>query len=450
VPIGNLRDITLRAIDTLSSVAAIVCEDTRVTRRLLHACGLAGDGDTAYENELQEEEQEDNDGADEDGVGRVSHAGPPSANPCSLVKRSEVRPAVGSSSPASSSSSTSLPSDERAPSSFTPILLSYTHQNAKKRAGEIIVRLRRGENVALVTDAGTPSISDPGYLLVHAVRSAGMRVSPVPGACAAVAAVSASGWDVHAHYSSGRSGSAGSGKTGRGGRSASPFGAIKPQPSSTSPASAAAASSPVSSAGFVFLGFLPARGAERKSLLETIASKIGTCDRTVVLYESPVRVAETLRDLAGAAEGWKREGGDDAASRRKERRRDDAGSGDAQSTASASASASSSVSAPPTAAPPRRVLIFRELTKSHEEMRVYASLSAAALDYTAAEEAGKRMNKEKEKGRKRAKGTAEKGDDESAPAPPTPSPDSGPGQLPVLLGEFTLLIGPVLSAPTSS
>src|SRR5437762_9165070 len=72
-------------------------------------------------------------------------------------------------------------------------IISYFAFNEAKRSEEIIERLRRGEKVALVTDAGSPGISDPGERVVRAARTAGLRVEPVPGACALVAALTASG-----------------------------------------------------------------------------------------------------------------------------------------------------------------------------------------------------------------------------------------------------------------
>ena len=72
-------------------------------------------------------------------------------------------------------------------------LLSYFQFNEAKRSEEIIERLRRGEKIALVTDAGSPGISDPGERVVRAARAAGLRVESVPGPCALVAALTASG-----------------------------------------------------------------------------------------------------------------------------------------------------------------------------------------------------------------------------------------------------------------
>lgn len=165
-PIGNLGDITLRAIETLKSVDRVVAEDTRRTRALLSHLGIAGKA-----------------------VDRLdAHAG------AADVER-------------------------------------------------VVARLRAGERVALCTDAGTPVVSDPGTALVSAAAAAGVRVVPIPGACAAVAALSASG---------------------------------------------------LVTGAFRFLGFLPRSGPERRAVIATIAAT----PEPVVLYESPQRIAETLADLA--------------------------------------------------------------------------------------------------------------------------------------------------------
>ncbi len=113
----------------------------------------------------------------------------------------------------------------------------------KARAGPILERLLAGEDAALVTDAGTPAVSDPGEYLVAEAVAAGLRVVPVPGASAVLAALSASGLP-----------------TGR----------------------------------FHFLGFLPRHGPERSAMLDEVAG----LRASLVLYESPHRLGETLRELA--------------------------------------------------------------------------------------------------------------------------------------------------------
>ncbi len=122
----------------------------------------------------------------------------------------------------------------------TPQLSVHEH-NEQDRTPEILERLRAGDSVALVSDAGTPSISDPGYALVRAAAGAGFDVVAIPGACAAIAALS--------------------------------IGALPTD-------------------RFCFEGFLPARGAARRQRLKLLAQE----PRTLVFYESPHRVQETLED----------------------------------------------------------------------------------------------------------------------------------------------------------
>jgi len=123
----------------------------------------------------------------------------------------------------------------------TPLLALHEH-NEEAIAERVVARLLRGESLALVSDAGTPLVSDPGYRLVRAARAAGMRVSPVPGACAAIAALSVAG---------------------------------------------------LASDRFAFEGFLPPRAAARRERLRQLAGEI----RTLVFYESSHRIVETLEDL---------------------------------------------------------------------------------------------------------------------------------------------------------
>jgi 16S rRNA (cytidine1402-2'-O)-methyltransferase len=164
-PIGNLGDITLRAIETLKSADIVACEDTRQSGKLLAHLGFSKP----------------------------------------LVRYDE-----------------------------------HTHELASRK---ILAHLQAGQNVALVTDAGTPAVSDPGSRLVDVVVAAGFRVIPIPGASAVAAAVSASGFV---------------------------------------------------SDGYVFLGFLPRRaGRARRVLRETMV-----LGRTVVLFESPFRVEDTLNMVA--------------------------------------------------------------------------------------------------------------------------------------------------------
>jgi 16S rRNA (cytidine1402-2'-O)-methyltransferase len=124
----------------------------------------------------------------------------------------------------------------------TPQLSLHDH-NEQQRASDIIQRLRQGASVALVSDAGTPAISDPGFELMRAVAAAGFEIIAIPGPCAAIAALS--------------------------------IGALPTD-------------------RFCFEGFLPARGAARRKRLQSLATEA----RTLVMYEAPHRVRETLEDCA--------------------------------------------------------------------------------------------------------------------------------------------------------
>lgn len=161
-PIGNLRDITFRAIDTLKAVNIIACEDTRMTKKLLSYYGITG-------------------------------------------KK----------------------------------LIPY-HEHIEKKAAEKIVKILDDEDVALVSDAGTPCISDPGYRVVKLAWEKGHKVIPVPGAFAGAVALSASG---------------------------------------------------LPSDKFLFCGFLPNKEKKKRELIEEYVN-IGY---TFILYESPKRVISTLK-----------------------------------------------------------------------------------------------------------------------------------------------------------
>jgi len=121
-------------------------------------------------------------------------------------------------------------------------LLSYFQFNEAKRSEEIIERLRRGEKVALVTDAGSPGISDPGERVVKAALAAGLRVEAVPGPCALVAALTASGLPADE---------------------------------------------------FHFIGFLPHKSGQRRTQLESLKNVPGT----LLFYESPYRIEKLLGEL---------------------------------------------------------------------------------------------------------------------------------------------------------
>ena len=122
-------------------------------------------------------------------------------------------------------------------------LISLHEHNEAERAAALLERLKAGENVALISDAGTPLISDPGFDLVRNARQAGITVSPIPGACALVAALSVSGLPTDR---------------------------------------------------FVFEGFLPAKSAARRERLAALLAET----RTLVFYESVHRLQESLQDMA--------------------------------------------------------------------------------------------------------------------------------------------------------
>jgi 16S rRNA (cytidine1402-2'-O)-methyltransferase len=122
-------------------------------------------------------------------------------------------------------------------------MLSYFQFNEAKRSEELLERLRRGEKIALVTDAGSPGISDPGGRAVAAALGAGFRVEAVPGPCALVAALTASGLPADE---------------------------------------------------FHFVGFLPQKSGQRRRQLEALQTVGGT----LVFYESPYRVRKLLEELA--------------------------------------------------------------------------------------------------------------------------------------------------------
>ena len=178
-PIGNLADITVRALQVLQMVDAVACEDTRHTQAMLRAYGLA-------------------------------------------------RP--------------------------QPQLLALHQHNEETAAQGVVARLRQGERIAYVSDAGTPAVSDPGARLVQAVREAGLRVMPLPGASSVLTALCASGADT-TQLSNGVAGLEG---------------------------------------GWVFAGFLPGKGGERAQALQALQAE----RRTVVLLEAPHRIAALCRELA--------------------------------------------------------------------------------------------------------------------------------------------------------
>ena len=168
-PIGNLDDVSKRALQVLQDVHMVACEDTRHTQILL--------------------------------------------------RRYEIR---------------------------AKHLTSYTEFNHKRKVAELVGQLGRGWDVALVTDAGTPGLSDPGEQLVRAAIDAGHEIVPIPGPAAAIAALVASGLPTRE---------------------------------------------------FTFVGFVEKKSGPRRRLLERLLGE----GRTIVIYESPYRVADLLADLAAIA-----------------------------------------------------------------------------------------------------------------------------------------------------
>ena len=174
-PIGNLRDVTLRALDVLKSVDSIAAEDTRITRKLLGHHGI------------------------------------------------HVR------------------------------LFALHEHNERDAAGRLIAALSEGKSVALVSDAGTPGISDPGAVAVAQVREAGFRVVPIPGPNAAIAAIAASG---------------------------------------------------MRAATFCFHGFLPARKGDRETALARLSRQTGL----LVFYEAPHRIEGSVESMVAVFGGERRIG----------------------------------------------------------------------------------------------------------------------------------------------
>lgn len=168
-PLGNLGDITLRALEVLKRVDVIAAEDTRHSQRLLDACGIR-----------------------------------------------------------------------------SRLVAAHEH-NEQAAADGLVGLLQGGASVALITDAGTPAISDPGARIVVKVRAAGFPVVPVPGPCAAVAALSVAGFE---------------------------------------------------EGGFQFVGFLPVKSAARRAALEGLRAQAAT----LVFYESPHRILECVDDLVAVLE----------------------------------------------------------------------------------------------------------------------------------------------------
>lgn len=123
----------------------------------------------------------------------------------------------------------------------TPCIAYHDHSD-ESRVDQLIAKMQAGDSIALISDAGTPLVSDPGYRLVRSARQAGIQVIPIPGACAMIAALSAAG---------------------------------------------------LPSDRFAFEGFLPAKQIARCTQLQTLA----TDSRTLIFYEAPHRILETLQDM---------------------------------------------------------------------------------------------------------------------------------------------------------
>ncbi len=201
-PIGNLNDMTPRAIDTLKQVAIIACEDTRTSGRLLSHFGI----DTKNEA----------DNADNDS--KTDHI------KNQITKNDEVT------------------GDPSAAKKGHHKLWAYHEHNSAIQTPKIIEMIQQGHSVALISDAGTPLVSDPGYQLVQAAHAAGVSVSPIVGASAAIAALSVAG---------------------------------------------------LPSDRFSFIGFLPAKTHGRQKQLTALSTRT----ETLIFYEAPHRIIASLQDM---------------------------------------------------------------------------------------------------------------------------------------------------------
>lgn len=184
-PIGNLQDITLRAIKTLFEVDVIACEDTRRTGVLLDTMSVL------YHDMIRN--------------GNVEKHG--------------------------------------------PLLLSYYEQIELRRIPEILSLLQRGQKVALISDAGTPAISDPGFKLIRECLRAGIKIEAIPGASSVVTALTVSGLPTDK---------------------------------------------------FLFLGYPPHKSGHRKTFFEHIKSCQGFIKSTVIIFAAPHKLLRNLEELKGA------------------------------------------------------------------------------------------------------------------------------------------------------
>ena len=195
-PIGNMQDMTPRAIDTLKQVAIIACEDTRTSGKLLSYFGIDTKIDTkAAKDNMSTDKNVDSGTADNtDNKGHNK-------------------------------------------------LWAYHEHNSAIQTPKIIEMIQQGYSVALISDAGTPLVSDPGYQLVQAAHAAGVTVSPIAGVSAAIAALSVAG---------------------------------------------------LPSDRFSFIGFLPAKSHGRQKQLAALQART----ETLIFYEAPHRIIASLEDMA--------------------------------------------------------------------------------------------------------------------------------------------------------
>ena len=192
-PIGNLSDMTPRAIETLKQVAIIACEDTRTSGKLLTHFGIETKSDNTNDKPVNKIDNIDA-GADNKTRGHNK-------------------------------------------------LWAYHEHNSAIQTPKIIEMIQQGHSVALISDAGTPLVSDPGYQLVQAAHAADVKVSPIVGASAAIAALSVAG---------------------------------------------------LPSDRFSFIGFLPAKTHGRQKQLSALKSR----PETLIFYEAPHRIVASLEDMA--------------------------------------------------------------------------------------------------------------------------------------------------------
>lgn len=198
-PIGNLSDMTPHAIDILKQVAIIACEDTRTSGKLLSHFGIQTKGSKDEDSEKGMSYDKNNTAENE--------------------------------------------SDSAAKQKGHHKLWAYHEHNSAIQTPKIIEMIQQGHSVALISDAGTPLISDPGYQLVQAAHAAGVRVSPIIGASAAIAALSVAG---------------------------------------------------LPSDRFSFIGFLSAKTHGRQKQLTALNSRT----ETLIFYEAPHRIIASLEDMA--------------------------------------------------------------------------------------------------------------------------------------------------------